>query len=270
VLDKAMTGGLQPGALFVLAARPAIGKTALALNMAANIALYGGDGRYPVGIFSLEMSSLQLVMRLLSAQSRVNINRWAYTDDHPTGEIQMVQEAAKFLGNSNIYIDDTGGIDIMELRSKARRMHERHGIKVLFIDYLQLISINSGRNSSRENDVARISGSLKALAKELNIPVVVLAQVNRAAEQSGEAPKLSNLRESGAIEQDADVVALLHRNREDQFGEKGDGKEGLKSELIIAKNRSGRTCKQHLVFFPQFTRFDPAADEVADEDIPKD
>ena len=269
VLDQAMTGGLQPGALFVLAARPAIGKTALALNMAANIALRNG-GTTPVGVFSLEMSSLQLVMRLLSSQSKVNINRWAFTDDHPQGELQMVKETCEFLKNSHIYIDDTGGIDILELRSKARRMAERHGIKVLFIDYLQLISINSGRNSNRENDVARISGALKALAKELNIPIVVLAQVKRAAEQNGEPPKLSNLRESGAIEQDADVVALLHRSREEQFDQKEDAQKGLKAQLIIAKNRSGRTCKQHLVFFPQYTRFDPASDEVAEEDVPQE
>lgn len=263
-LDQAMTGGLKPGMLFVLAARPSIGKTALALNMAANIAL--NDGGMPVGIFSLEMSAQQLVLRLISSHSRVNINRWAYVDDHPQGDMVAVKEACDQLRSSQIYIDDTGAIDILELRAKARRMVEKHGVKVLFIDYLQLISIKSGRTSSRENDVARISGALKALAKELELPVVVLSQLNRQAED--EAPKLNNLRESGAIEQDADIVALLHRNRSEQFEQKENAANGFKAELIVAKNRSGRTCRQHLTFFPQYTRFDPTVDEVPEEDVP--
>lgn len=266
-LDKAMTGGLKPGMLFVLAARPAIGKTALALNMAANIALRSAS-ETPVGVFSLEMSAQQLVMRLISSEARVNINRWAYTDEQSSNELQAVQEACKLLSDSKIVIDDTGGIDILELRSKARRMVEQHGVKVIFVDYLQLVTVSGNRNNSRENDVARVSGSLKALAKELNIPVVVLAQLNRAAEQGDGQPKLSNLRESGAIEQDADVVALLHRDRSEQFGQSDNAANGLEAELIIAKNRAGRNCKQMLTFFPQYTRFDAKAEEVGNDDMP--
>ena len=130
-------------------------------------------------------------------------------------------------------IDDTGAIDILELRAKARRMKSREDVGVIFIDYLQLIRVEAGRNANRENEVAKISGSLKALAKELNIPIVVLAQLNRQAEQ-GERPKLSNLRESGAIEQDADVVALLHREREEQYTQDVGEEGGLDAELIIA------------------------------------
>ncbi len=266
-LDKAMTGGLKPGMLFVLAARPAIGKTALALNMAANIALRSAEPT-AVGVFSLEMSASQLVMRLISSEARVNINRWAYSDDIPQNDTDAVKSACNILSHSQLIIDDTGGIDILELRSKARRMVEQHDVKVIFIDYLQLITVNSHRNASRENDVARVSGSLKALAKELSIPIVVLAQLNRAAEQGDGQPKLSNLRESGAIEQDADVVALLHRDRSEQFNQSDASVNGLEAELLIAKNRAGRNCRQMLTFFPQYTRFDARAEEVSNEDIP--
>lgn len=265
-LDISMTGGLQPGMLFVLAARPSIGKTALALNMAYNIATKG----VPVGIFSLEMSADQLTLRLISSGAEVNIGNLAYSESHSNEDILKIQATCEKLTKTNIVIDETGGIDILELRSKARRMVEKHGVKVLFIDYLQLITINSAnRNASRENDVARISGSLKALAKELEIPVVVLAQVNRASEQGDGQPKLSNLRESGAIEQDADVVALLHRNRDEQYAQTTDSSQGLDAVLLIAKNRNGRTGKQPLTFYPSFTRFVGKDERASDEDIPR-
>ncbi len=267
-LDKAMTGGLTPGMLFILAARPSIGKTALALNMASNIALRG-DGQTAVGIFSLEMTAQQLVMRLVSSHARINVNRWSYSDTPSPTEVVAIRDACTTIGNSQIVIDDTGGIDILELRAKARRMVEKHHVKVIFVDYLQLITINTGnRNSSRENDVARVSGALKSLAKELEIPIVVLSQLNRQAEQGDAKPKLSNLRESGAIEQDADVVTLLHRKRDDQFGQQDDATNGLDAELIIAKNRNGRICRQLLTFFPQFTRFDPRAEEASAAELP--
>ncbi len=266
ILDRSMTGGLQPGMLFVLAARPSIGKTALALNMAYNVAMKG----IPVGIFSLEMTAESLTLRMISSGARVNITKLAYQKEQVMGELQKVVETSKALAHCQIYIDETGGIDILELRSKARRMYERHHIKALFIDYLQLITINTGnRNANRENDVARISGSLKALAKELQIPIVVLCQVNRAAEQGDGQPKLSNLRESGAIEQDADVVAILHRNRDEQYAQDADqSAAGLDAVLLIAKNRNGRTGKQNLTFFPQYTRFDGREETVEAEDIP--
>ena len=266
-LDHAITGGLKPGMLFILAARPSIGKTALALNMATNIALRG-DGKTPVGIFSLEMSALQLTLRLISSEARVNINQWAYENNYQKGDMISVRNACSQFQNSNILIDDTGAIDILELRAKARRMAEQHHIQVLFIDYLQLITTNSTNSqSNRENEVARISGALKGLAKELNIPIVCLAQVNRKAEEGDGKPKLSHLRESGAIEQDADVVALLHRKREEQFNRSENSSEGVEAELIIAKNRNGRTCTQMLTFFPQYTRFDARAEGVDESDV---
>ena len=265
-LDSAMTGGLKPGMLFVLAARPSIGKTALALNMAANIALKG-NADTPVGIFSLEMTAQQLTLRLIASEAKVNINHWASRDETPTtSDMQAVKNACDLLAKSHIFIDDTGGIDILELRAKARRMREQHHIQAIFIDYLQLVKAHTKANANRENEVAMISGSLKAMAKELNVPVVVLAQLSRAAEQGDAQPKLSHLRESGAIEQDADVVALLNRKREDQFEQRDD--KGVDAELIIAKNRSGRTCRQMLTFFPSFTRFIARADEASDDDMP--
>ena len=268
-LDAAMTGGLKPGMLFVLAARPSIGKTALALNMAANIALKG-NADTPVGIFSLEMTAQQLTLRLIASEARVNINRWSSTSEQPQqNDMLEVKNACALLAQSHIFIDDTGGIDILELRAKARRMREQHHVQAIFIDYLQLVKGHTKANANRENEVAMISGSLKAMAKELNIPVVVLAQVSRAAEQGDGQPKLSHLRESGAIEQDADVVALLHRKREDQFEQRDDSDKGVDAELIIAKNRSGRTCRQMLTFFPQYTRFFARADEASPDDLPK-
>ena len=168
---------------------------------------------------------------------------------------------------ATIVIDDTGGIDILELRNKARRMKRDYTIDVLFIDYLQLIQVSgSNRNANRENEVARISGSIKALAKELDIPIVVLAQLNRQAEQQGQRPRLSHLRESGAIEQDADVVALLHRDRDEQQ-DRDKAQRGVEAELIVAKNRNGETGLAHLIFRPVYTRFESHS-RIADEDVP--
>jgi replicative DNA helicase len=260
-LDRAITG-LRPGELFVLAARPSIGKTALALNIAANISL--GANPVPVGIFSLEMPAQQLVLRLLSSEAKVGVGRFI-SKVPPRWVINNIKEAATRLRNSKIVIDDTGAIDILELRAKARRMKSRENVGVIFVDYLQLIRADAGRNASRENEVSKISGSLKALAKELNIPIVVLSQLNRQAEQ-GEKPKLSNLRESGAIEQDADVVTLLHRERDKQYLRDDDNDAGLDAELIIAKNRNGATGTQQLIFFPQYTRFENKA-AMSDQDV---
>ena len=262
-IDKMITG-LKPGEMFVLAARPSIGKTALALNMAANIAM---NPSHPaaVGIFSLEMPALSLILRMICSESRVGlaefrnktINQSRWTD---------VMRAANNLNKAKIVIDDTGAIDILELRAKARRMKAKHNVEAIFVDYLQLIRAHTKSNASRENEVSMISGSLKAMAKELNIPVVVLAQLNRQAEQ-GEKPKLSQLRESGAIEQDADVVALLHREREKQHEQKEDDNAGLLSELIIAKNRNGATGTAELLFFPKYTRFENKANADSN-DVP--
>ena len=254
-MDRMITG-LKPGELFVLAARPSIGKTALAMNMAANIAM--GSTPVPVGIFSLEMPAQQLVLRLICSTARVSMSEFKNRTLSSQRWQNDVGSACDQISNTQIVIDDTGAIDILELRAKARRMHSKHGIKVIFIDYLQLIRGHVGRNASRENEVAMISGALKAMAKELNIPVVVLAQLNRQAEQ-GEKPKLSHLRESGAIEQDADVVAILHRDRGVQYEQKEDDANGLPAELIIAKNRNGATGTVDLLFFPRYTRFENTA-----------
>lgn len=248
-IDRMITG-LRPGDLFVLAARPSIGKTALALNIAANIAM--GAKPVPVGFFSLEMPAQQLVLRLICSTARVSLSEFRNKSLSNSGWMETLR-ACDMLRKAKIIIDDTGAIDILELRAKARRMCNKHDVKAIFVDYLQLIRIhNTNRNASRENDVSQISGSLKAMAKELGVPVVVLAQLNRQAEQ-GDKPKLSQLRESGAIEQDADVVAILHREREKQLE---DDNTGLDAELIIAKNRNGSTGTQELLFFPRFTRFE--------------
>ena len=253
--------GLKPGELFVLAARPSIGKTALMLNMATNIAL--SIPNIPVGIFSLEMPASQLVQRVLCSMTRISASEFRYkqVSEAKWGD---VMEAADALSKCGMVIDDTGAIDVLELRAKARRMKSRYNVRAIFIDYLQLIKANVRSNASRENEVAMISGSLKAMAKELNLPVVVLAQLNRAAEQ-GERPQLANLRESGAIEQDADVVALLHRDRNKQYEQSEDNTKPLEAELIIAKNRNGSCGTCNLLFFPRYTRFENAATSGEDD-----
>ena len=264
-MDRMITG-LKPGELFVIAARPSIGKTAFALNIATNIAL-SPSGAVPVGIFSLEMPALQLILRMICSLSRTSLSEFRNNGQINSARWQEVMQAAAALKQANLVIDDTGAIDILELRAKARRMCSKYGVKVIFIDYLQLIRAQTKSNASRENEVSMISGSLKAMAKELDIPVVVLAQLNRMAEQ-GETPKLSHLRESGAIEQDADVVALLHREREKQMELKEDDTSGLPAEVIIAKNRNGSTGRQEMLFFPKYTRFENKA-KVDDADVPQ-
>jgi len=262
-LDNMITG-LRPGEMTVLAARPSIGKTAMALNFALNMAVR--ENPVPVGFFSLEMSAELLVLRLLCSHARVGLG------DIRDGAVsqakwQQITEAGQMLRESQIYIDDTGGLDIMEMRSRARRMKRDWDIGIIFIDYLQLLRANVGKNATRENEVSRISGGIKALSKELEVPIVVLAQLNRQAEQAGQRPKLSHLRESGAIEQDADVVALLHREREAQMeGEANVIQEGMDAELIIAKHRNGPTGIVPLTFLPTYTRFESRS-RYTDEDV---
>ncbi len=261
-LDK-LIYGLRPGEMFILAARPSIGKTALALNMAENIALCGDPK--PVGIFSLEMSSKMLALRFLCSQARVNIAD-IRENAIARGRWEQICDKAAALRKAPIYIDDvSAGLDVIELRNRARRMKREHDIQVLFIDYLQLLRPVSGnRNSTRENEVAQISGGIKGLANELGVPIVVLAQLNRQAEQAGARPKLPHLRESGAIEQDADVVALLHREREENIGSE---QTQMEAELIVAKHRNGPTGLVHLLWMPQYTRFESRT-HIADEDVP--
>ena len=244
--------GFKNQEMIVLAARPSIGKTSLALNMATHISV---TKKMKVGFFSLEMSSEQLTRRMLCSLARVS-ERDFYDKRFDETEFgrkwSKITSAANELKKTNFYIDPTPGISINELRAKALRMKMKHGIDIIFIDYLQLMKADVGRNDNRQVEVAKISVGVKGLAKELNIPVVVLAQLNRQAEQQ-ERPKLSQLRESGAIEQDADVVMFLHRDRDAQ---KDSSQESIDAEIIVEKNRNGQTGIAELLFFPKFMKFE--------------
>lgn len=245
-----MTSGLQRSDLIILAARPSMGKTALALNMAANASLRHG---LKVGMFSLEMSHQQLFLRLLCSEARVDAHRLR------TGRIagddwQRIMKGYGELVEAPMYIDDTPGVSMLEVRAKARRLKLERGLDVLIIDYLQLMQ-GSGRYESRQQEISDISRSLKALAKELDVPVIALSQLSRATEQrSGDRrPQLSDLRESGAIEQDADVVLFLFR---EEVYKKEDPELKGKAELIIGKQRNGPVGTVNLVFIREFTRFE--------------
>ena len=267
-----MSGGLKRGEMIVLAARPSIGKTTLAMNIAANVSLAHindpSHKKIAIGVFSLEMNTQSLVMRMVASEAEVSLRDMGKADV-TTNDFAGISRAANTLRDTEIHIDDSAQIDVMELRSKSRRMKEKFDIDLIVIDYLQLIrGRGQNKNASREQEVAQISGTIKAIAKELDIPVIILAQLNRQAEQGGgkEAarPKLSHLRESGSIEQDADIVMILHRDRDKQI-EEDQVKiqaEGIPTELIIAKNRNGETGIVTLNFRPQYTKFeerDPAS-----------
>jgi replicative DNA helicase len=237
-----------------------MGKTALAMNIAEHVAL---EAKLPVAVFSLEMSTSQLVQRLLCSRARVNLgsvrNGFLAERDFPA-----LQAAASKLADSKIFIDDTPGLSILELRAKSRRLKSQHDIQAIFIDYLQLLRSTSRRaQDNRQLEIAEISSGIKGLAKELDIPIVVLAQLNRNPEsRSGEAkgrPRLSDLRESGSIEQDADVVGLLIRDEyyADTDEEKKDA-EG-KATLILAKQRNGPVGDVPLTFLKEYTRFENRA-----------
>ena len=257
--DK-MTDGLHPAEMIIIAARPSMGKTALAMNIAEHIAL---EEKLPIAVFSLEMSTSQLVQRLLCSRARVNLgsvrNGFLAERDFPA-----LTAAASKLAESKIFIDDTPGLSILELRAKSRRLKTQHDIRAIFIDYLQLLRSTSRRaQDNRQLEIAEISAGLKGLAKELNIPIVVLAQLNRNPEQrSGDSkgrPRLSDLRESGSIEQDADVVGLLVR--EEYYADSDEEKQEAegKATLIIAKQRNGPVGDVPLTFLKEFTRFENRA-----------
>jgi replicative DNA helicase len=264
-LDK-MTDGLHGAEMIVIAARPSMGKTALAMNIAEHVAV---EMKKAVAVFSLEMSSQQLVQRLLCSRARVNLGRvrdgFLAERDFPA-----LQTAASRLAESKIFIDDTSGLTILELRAKARRLKSQHDIAAIFIDYLQLLRSPTKRaQDNRQLEIAEISSGLKALAKELNIPVVVLAQLNRNPEQrTGDSkgrPRLSDLRESGSIEQDADLVGLLVR--EEYYADSDEEKKEAegKATLIIAKQRNGPVGDVPLTFLKEFTRFESRAKGDHDE-----
>jgi replicative DNA helicase len=252
-LDQ-MTSGFQKGELIIVAARPSMGKTALALNIAEQIALRG----HGIGIFSLEMGRQQLVQRMLAARSGIDSHRLRRNMLRPD-DYRALMGACDELLEAPVFIDDTPGLSLLQLRAKARRMAQKHDIRAVIIDYLQLMS--SGRRAeSRQMEVSEISRGVKAMARELNVPVVCLSQLNRAAEQrEGHRPRMSDLRESGSIEQDADVIAMLHReeyyHRSDpRWAEDNPEKLGV-AELILAKQRNGPTGTVMLSWIEQSMRF---------------
>lgn len=253
-LDR-LTSGWQRSDMIVIAARPAMGKTAFVLSMARNTAV---DYNMPVAIFSLEMSSVQLVKRLISSEARIDAEklRKGNLADH---EFQQIHSRIRKLSEAPIFIDDTPGISIFELRAKCRRMKQKHDIQMVVIDYLQLMTGGTGKNSgNREQEISQISRSIKEIAKELNIPVVALSQLSRSVEQRGgdKRPVLSDLRESGAIEQDADIVSFIYRA--EYYGLVEDEKgptEGM-GDIIIAKHRNGATDSVRLRFIGRYARFE--------------
>ena len=241
------TSGLHNSDLILVAARPSMGKTAFVLNIAQYLA-FRKD--VTVAVFSLEMSKEQLVNRLLAMESHVDSQNMR-TGNLKDEDWAKLVEGADIIGRSNLIIDDTPGISVGQLRSKCRRYKLEHNLGIIMIDYMQLMS-GSGRSDSRQQEISDISRSLKALARELNVPVVVLSQLNRAVEQRPDhRPMLSDLRESGAIEQDADVVMFIYR---DDYYHKDTEKKNI-SEIIIAKQRNGPIGTVELVWLPQYTQF---------------
>jgi replicative DNA helicase len=256
-----MTSGLQPSDLVIIAARPSMGKTAWAINIAQNSAVK--DGKV-VAVFSLEMSKESLLRRLLASEALVN-SRKIQTGFLPKEDKTKLLHALERLMESKMFIDDTPGITLAEMRAKARRLLQQHGaLDLIVIDYLQLVTgtAPAGRKGfeSRTQEVSAISRGLKALAKELRVPVIALSQLSRASEQRGgdKKPMLSDLRESGSIEQDADLVAFIHRDsyyNKDENGEEDPDSKG-KAEIIIAKQRNGPTGSVHLAYLSDYTRFE--------------
>jgi replicative DNA helicase len=261
--------GLAKTDMIVLAARPAMGKTSLALNIAENAALgklaKNNEG-VSVGIFSLEMSREQLVRRMLFSNARVSSQ--AVLKNLTTENHMRLTEAVDRLSKADIYIDDTPGLEAVELRSRARRMKSRYGIDLIIIDYLQLMNYSKFAKDGRQRETMAISGAIKAMAKELNVPVIVLSQLSRATEGRGDnIPKLSDLRDSGAIEQDADVVLLLYRPSYYKHGDERDS-DNL-AVVDVAKFRHGETGEVRMSFVKEYTRFE-TRDPRDDDQIPSD
>jgi replicative DNA helicase len=240
--------GLQKGDLIIVAARPSMGKTSVSLNLAMNVAAYQPE--QAVAIFSLEMAAEQLAMRLLSAKSRIEGDKLK-TGRLSNDDWNRVNEAAGELKASNIFIDDTPGIKVPEIFSKCRRLQNEHGLSLILIDYIQLITGSGRQGESRQQEVSEISRSLKALARELKVPVIALSQLSRSVEaRENKHPMLSDLRESGAIEQDADIVMLLFRESyyDEKIKEEADRNGNERLEINIAKHRNGATRKVFLAF----------------------
>ncbi|MBR4312757.1 MAG: replicative DNA helicase [Bacteroidaceae bacterium] len=260
-LDK-YTSGWQNSDLIIIAARPAMGKTAFVLSMAKNIAV---NNREPVALFSLEMSNVQLVNRLITNVCEISGEKLKSGQLAPY-EWGQLDSNITILNDAPLYVDDTPSLSIFELRTKARRLVREHGVKLIIIDYLQLMNASGASFGSRQEEVSTISRSLKGLAKELNIPIIALSQLNRGVESregiEGKRPQLSDLRESGAIEQDADIVCFIHRPEYYKIfqDEKGNDLHGV-AELIIAKHRNGAVGDVRLRFVGQYARFQNLEDE---------
>ncbi len=258
--DK-MTSGLQGGQLMILAARPGMGKTSLALNMAVNAAL-SPDQDVGVAVFSLEMSDESLAMRMLSSEARVDSSS-LQKGSFGQRDVEALIRSMKALQDATIWVDDTPALTALGLRGKCRRLKAKGKLDLVIVDYLQLMHGPGGRGGreSREREIADISRSLKTLSMELHIPIICLSQLNREVEKRvNKRPQLSDLRESGSIEQDADIIAFIHRD--EKFNENSQMK-GL-AELVIAKQRNGPTGKVRLKFWEQYTRFDNYEDRGED------
>ena len=261
-LDK-LTSGLQPSELLILAARPSQGKTALALNLAENIAIRAGQ---PVAIFSLEMSKESLLQRLVASVAQIDAHKFR-TGHLNRNDWTGMTEALGVISNAPLWVDDAGSISVLEIGAKARRLKRDKGLSLLIVDYLQLITAR-GRFGNRQEEVASISRGLKGLAKELQIPVLVLSQLTRAPERDERGPQLSDLRESGAIEQDADVVMFIYRPHFFKAGASPEERE--ETELRIAKQRNGPTDNVKFVFRSRLTRFEEAAPDAFSQFSPGD
>lgn len=253
-LDR-VTSGWQPSDLVIIAARPAMGKTSYVLSLARNAAV---EFKKSVAIFSLEMSSIQLVTRLISAEAEISSEKLR-SGNLRADEIQQIHSRINDLTNAKIYIDDTPGLSIFELRAKARRLKAKNEIDLIIIDYLQLMSGGGEGKGNREQEISMISRSLKSIAKELNVPVLALSQLSRAVESRGgdKKPQLSDLRESGSIEQDADMVQFIHRPEYYGLVEDADGNPTRNvANIIIAKHRNGAVCDVQLKFINELAKFE--------------
>ena len=258
-LDE-ITSGLQPSDLVLVAARPSMGKTSFVLNIAQHV---GTNTQMTVGFFSLEMSKEQLFLRLLTSEARIDAHRFrsGFLSEKDYGRLS---HALGTLAEARVFIDDTASIGVLEMRAKARRLQKEHGLHLLVIDYIQLMQ-GRGRFESRQQELASISRSLKGLAKELNVPIVALSQLSRAPEtRSDHRPQLSDLRESGALEQDADVVMFIYRQEQyrNEDGQPDQGTEGV-AEIIVGKQRNGPTGTIKLAFIKEHTRFENLAHGAA-------
>ncbi|MFD1734969.1 replicative DNA helicase [Bacillus salitolerans] len=259
-LDR-MTAGFQRNDLIIVAARPSVGKTAFSLNIAQNVATKAGEN---VAIFSLEMGAQQLVMRMLCAEGNINAQalRTGKLTPEDWGKLTMAMGS---LSNAGIYIDDTPGIKINEIRSKCRRLKQESGLGMILIDYLQLIQGNGRAGENRQQEVSEISRSLKALARELQVPVIALSQLSRGVEsRQDKRPMMSDIRESGSIEQDADIVAFLYRD--DYYDKESENKNII--EIIIAKQRNGPTGTVELAFVKEYNKFVNLERRFEDSNVP--